>query len=333
MAAKKASSKKPATPVAKRYRISKPEHGSQDWLTVRFQNEKGEKRISASAAAAIFGLHRFVTPDKYAAELLNDTPPEPTPATWAMQRGNDLEPLCIRWHTERTGINWFTPEEMFAYDHPNGARLIATLDGFFEDGDTREVLEIKTYNRQWDGVLPDYWRIQGIQQALCANVDRIHWGVFDGSLQLHTHIQPVSQEEKDELVTKASEWLSAIDMGVTPPGVTWSFASVQERYPAPLAPDMLEVGETWAELVTQLRHVKTELASYKALEDELKAKLCELIGEHEGITINGNVAATWKGQTRSSFDQKSLKADHPELAEKYTKNIIVRTLLLKGDKS
>jgi len=46
-----------------RYRIAKPEHGSQDWLTLRFQDENGDKRISASAAAAIYGLHLFVTPD------------------------------------------------------------------------------------------------------------------------------------------------------------------------------------------------------------------------------------------------------------------------------
>ena len=320
----------PPRKTPRRYRVAKPEHGSQDWLTIRFQNEKGEKRISASAAAAIFGLHRFVAPEQYAAELLSETPPEPTPATWAMQRGNDLEPLCIQWHKERTGIDWSTPEEMFAYDHPAGARLISTLDGFWESGKQRKVLEIKTYNRHFDGVLPDYWRIQGIQQAVCADVNQIHWGVFDGTLQLHCMIQEVTDEEKTELVEKASEWLSAIDMGVTPPGVEWSFATIQQRYPEPLQDDLLEVGESFAELVAQLRHIKTEVVAYKQLEDELKAKLCELIGEHEGITINGAVAATWKGQSRTTFDTKALKTDHPELVEKYTKNITVRTLLLKG---
>ena len=47
-----------------RYRITKPEHGSQDWLNIRFMDENGDKRISASAAAAIYGLHRFVKADE-----------------------------------------------------------------------------------------------------------------------------------------------------------------------------------------------------------------------------------------------------------------------------
>lgn len=324
MAAKKATKK----PV--RYRITKPEHGEQEWLNVRFQDEQGRKRISASAAAAIYNLHRFVPSDQYAAELLSDTPPTPTPATWAMQRGNDLEPLCIKWHSEKSGINWSTPNEMFCFDDPRGARLISTLDGFFENKTTRAVLEIKTYNRHFDGHLPDYWRIQGIQQAICADVDEIHWGIFDGSLQLHMYRQQVTPEEKEEHITAASEWLSAIDMGVTPPGVHWSFQTIQQRYPEPTQPDMVEADGGWWEKIQQLRHVKTELKSYQELEDKLKAELCELIGDHEGLTIDGETVATWKGQARQSFDTKSLKADHPELAEKYTKTITVRTFLVKG---
>ena len=317
----------------KRYRLAKPEHGGQDWLNIRFRDENGNKRISASAAAAIYGLHRFVPPDKCAAELLSDIAPIPTEPTWAMKRGNDLEPICITWVSERLGIEFYTPEEMFCYDDPRGARLISTIDGFYEDGDTRKIVEIKTYNRPWDpGHFFDYWRIQGIQQAICADTDEITWGIFDGSHQLHIHVQEVSAAEKEEHIEKASEWLSAIDMGMTPPGVTWSFASIQERYPEPETDKLVEIGEEYKDLVSQLKHVKSELNSYKELEDKLKAQLCELIGPNDGATIGGNTIATWKGQARTSFDAKALKADHPELAEKYSKQITVRTLLLKGAK-
>ena len=317
-------------PTPNRYRLTKPEHGSQEWLTMRFMDSEGRKRISASAAAAIYNLHRFVPSDKYAAELLSDTPPVPTEPTWAMTRGNDLEPLCIKWANDRLGIEFITPEELFCYDDPQGARLISTLDGFYEDKNNRAVLEIKTYNRTWMGELPDYWRIQGIQQAICADVDVITWAVFDSSLSLHIHTQQVSDDEKQEHITKASEWLSAIDMGMTPPGVTWSFASIQERYPEPLEDDLVETDQSHMGAVQELREVRAQLKELEAREDELKAHLCELIGEHEGLSIGGTTVATWKGQSRSSFDSKSLKADHPNLAEKYTRNITVRTFLLKG---
>jgi predicted phage-related endonuclease len=194
------------------------------------------------------------------------------------------------------------------------------------------VLEIKTFNRPWDGELPDYWRIQGIQQAICADVDRILWGVFDSSLSMQYYTQEVSEEEKEEHITKASEWLAAIDMNMTPPGVTWSFETIAKRYTAPERGSMLEIGEQHAELVAQLKHVKNELKSYKELEDKLKADLCELIGNHDGVTINGDVVATWKGQTRSSFNTKLMQLEHPDIVDKYTNNITVRTLLLKGAK-
>ena len=42
--------------------IPKPTHGSQDWLNLRWANEKGEKRITASVAAAIHGEHKYTTP-------------------------------------------------------------------------------------------------------------------------------------------------------------------------------------------------------------------------------------------------------------------------------
>ena len=51
----------------KRYRITKNTHGGQDWLNDRFWDEQKRKRVSASAVAAIYGLHPFVPAEKYAA--------------------------------------------------------------------------------------------------------------------------------------------------------------------------------------------------------------------------------------------------------------------------
>lgn len=314
-----------------RYRISKPEHGGQDWLNIRFQDEQGRKRISASVAAAIYGLHRFVKPDQFAAELLSDTPPTPTEPTWAMKRGNDLEPTVITWVSERLGIPFTTPEEMFAYDDDRGARLISTIDGFYENGDERRIVEIKTYNRPWDpGNFFDYWRIQGVQQAICADTNEITWGVFDGAHELHIHVQEVSDAEKEEHIEKASEWLAAIDMGMTPPGVSWSFESIQGRYKEPIPDTTVELGTEYLDLIKQLKHVKSELKSYEELEDKLKAQICEMIGTADAATINGVTVATWKGQQRQSLDTKLFKSECPELAARYMRNITVRAFVLKG---
>ena len=315
-----------------RYRISKPTHGEQEWLSVRFWDEKKRKRVSASPAAAIYGLHPFVPQDRFAAELLGDTPPAPIAPTWAMTRGNDLEPLCIKWAIDRTGIPFETPEEMFAADTDSGARMIATLDGFYENGDDRKVLEIKTMSREWQSELPDYWRIQGIQQAICADVDLITWGVFDSTMSFYIYEQKVTDEEKDEHINAVAKWLTSIDLGMTPDGVAWSYETISTRYQTPVH-ESVEVPPTAVELVAQLKHVKRELKAYSEMEDKLKAALCELIGPYEVATVNGETVATWKGRTWQSLDIKAFKAQEPELAAKYSKPVTTRTLLLKGERA
>jgi len=314
-----------------RYRITKPTHGEQDWLDTRFWDKQKRKRLSASAVAAIYGLHPFVPMDKYAAEMLGDIPPAPIPPTWAMTRGNDLEPLCINWAIQRTGIQWITPEEMFACETDEGARMIATLDGFYENGDERKILEIKTMNREWSGEMPDYWRIQGIQQAICADVSHVTWGIFDASMTFHIYEQIISDGEIEEHCEKVAKWLTAIDLGMTPEGVHWSYETITARYQKP-APTSIELPHTAKELVAQLKHVKSELKSYGEIEDRLKAELCDLIGPNEVATVDGTIIATWKGKSWASLDIKSLKMNEPALTEKYSKQVTNRTLLLKGER-
>jgi predicted phage-related endonuclease len=94
----------------------------------------------------------------------------------------------------------------------------------------------------------------------------------------------------------------------------------------------VELPSTAAELVEQLKHVKKELKAYQEMEDRLKAELCDMIGANEYATVNGTIIATWKGRTWASLDIKALKALEPAIAEKYSKKVTNRTLLLKGER-
>jgi putative phage-type endonuclease len=303
--------------------IPKPTHGSAEWLRVRWADENGNRRVSASDAACIYDLHPFKTKEQYAAELLSATPPQPKPTNDAMERGNRLEPVMIEWVADKIGKPIKTPDVMF---HHN--RMIATLDGLTEDG---EIVEIKTTTRPWTGELPDYWRVQGIQQAICAGRNKVIWGIFDSSQTLHIYEQEVSSDEVVEHMAAVNKWLESIDLDMAPEGVRWSYSTVTGRYPEPTRPT-IEVGPKGKEILDTLRHVKSELKSYAELEDRLKAEFCELMEGAETATIDGKPVATWKPQTRSSFDSKAFKADNPELAKQYTKPTVIRMFTLKGEK-
>lgn len=312
-----------------RYRIHKEPHGSQAWLNQRYMDEQGNRRISASAAAAIYGLHPFVKKDHYAAEQLSGVAPTPITPNAAMETGNRLEDTIIQWAGDRLGVQFETPSELFCYDTDNGCHLISTLDGWNEE--TRHILEVKTTSREYSGTLPDYWRIQGITQYICADAKRVTWAVFDNTLRLTLVEQVITEEEVAEHIEAVTEWLNSIELGMTPSGVKWSYETIQTRYQRPVSRTVELPSET-ADLIQRLRHVRSELASYKQMEDELKAEVCELLGEADTAILNGVTVATWKGQKRESFDSKALRLAHPDLAKQFIKEVQTRTFLLKGEK-
>jgi predicted phage-related endonuclease len=312
-----------------RYRIHKEPHGSQAWLNQRYMDEQGNRRISASAAAAIYGLHPFVKKDHYAAEQLSGVAPTPITPNAAMETGNRLEDTIIQWAGDRLGVQFETPSELFCYDTDKGCHLISTLDGWNEE--TRHILEVKTTSREYSGTLPDYWRIQGITQYICADAKRVTWAVFDNTLRLTLVEQVITEEEVAEHIEAVTEWLNSIELGMTPSGVKWSYETMQTRYQRPVSRTVELPSET-ADLIQRLRHVRNELASYKQLEDELKAEVCELLGDADTAILNGVTVATWKGQKRESFDSKALRLAHPDLAKQFIKEVQTRTFLLKGEK-
>jgi predicted phage-related endonuclease len=292
-------------------------------------DEQGNRRISASAAAAIYGLHPFVKKDHYAAEQLSGVAPTPITPNAAMETGNRLEDTIIQWAGDRLGVDFETPKELFCYDTDKGCHLISTLDGWNEE--TRHILEVKTTSREYSGTLPDYWRIQGITQYICADAKRVTWAVFDNTLRLTLVEQVITEEEVAEHIEAVTEWLNSVELGMTPSGVRWSYETIQTRYQRPVSRSVELPSET-ADLIQRLRHVRSELASYKQMEDELKAEVCELLGEADTAILNGVTVATWKGQKRESFDSKALRLAHPDLAKQYIKEVHTRTFLLKGEK-
>lgn len=313
----------------KRYRITKAEHGSQAWLNQRYEDEQGNRRISASAAAAIYGQHPFVKADQYAAELLSGVAPVPTEPSWAMKRGNYLEPVIMEMASDRMGIPFVTPDELFCYDTESGAHLIATLDGWHEP--TKHILEIKSTTREWTGELPFYWRIQGVQQAICADADRVTWAVFDPSMELHLYEQTVTADEIVSHVEAVATWLNHIALGMDPPGITYTYETIATRYQES-SDEAVEFDDEVAELVERLRHVKAQSRDYKELEDQLKAELCQVLGHAQVGLVNGETVVTWKPRKRAYFDAKRFQLDNPELAGQYTRETTTRFLTLKGER-
>ena len=314
--------------------IPKPQHGSMEWLRIRHRDEDGRPVISASDAAAVHGEHRFKTRHQLFAEKQLPEPPVSI-TNAAMERGNRLEPTIRDWAADRLGVRLVEPRYMYAIENDT-APMIATLDAVDEYSyemrpDRPEVVvEIKTYNREWDGVLPRYWYWQGVQQALCANVDTITWAVFDATLSLHLYEQAVTEDEKLQHILAVQDFVFWLRMGEANPEWPATYDDIVSTYPE-ASSNTADISG-YAHLLSELKDVQFQKKELSTIEDELKAKIAGLLGDADTGLVDGTAMVTWKNQSRSSFDSKRFAADHPGLAEEYTKSSTFRVLRVKGEK-
>lgn len=314
------------------FTIPKPEHGSQEWLSVRWRNEQGLARIAASEAAAVHNDHGFMSSGDLALSKLADAPPQPIEQNKAMERGQRLEPFVLSWYKDMNGGDVATPEVMYCYEE-EGVRLIATLDAVKRVDGGFTPVEIKTINRRWTGDMPRYWYWQGVQQAICTGSDQVEWVIFDNNLELHTYTQVVTSDERQVHIEACRAFLKAIDAGEMPEGATFSYDDISQRHPEGDG-RTVELGQDWAETLEALAGVNAEIKQLKEAEDALKATLCQQLGDAEFGTIDGTLVVSWKTAKRTAFDQKRFEAEHPALAEKFKKTTTYRTfrVLSEGGK-
>lgn len=301
------------------YTFTKPTHGSKEWLAARWKNDDGLARISASNAAAVHNEHPFMSGAQLAIELLKEESPEVGTETRAMQRGNTLEEPIREWAGKLLGDTLTTPYIMYAYEE-DGVRLVATIDAV---NSNEEVFEIKTKRGRWNGQLPRYWYWQGVQQAICANVDSITWVVFDSDLDIQFHKQVVTSDEKQIHISACRNFLAAIDMGIIPDGAQATYEDLSSLYSGDGS--SVELNEEQAAMVTSYIAAQNYIKEMQKQADTLKASLCEVMKDSEYATVNGNMALTWRSAKRTTLDSKKFEAEHPALAAKYKKQTTYRT--------
>lgn len=307
-----------------RYTIDKPEHGSEEWLRVRWADAEGRKRISASVAGAIYNEHPYTSSADLAQELLSQTPPVPQPSTRDMERGNRMEPMLIKWAAESEGIDLVTPEQMYCYEDGT-CRMIATLDAIDKDGTPYEV---KTSRKRWDGELPRHWYWQGIHQAICAGADRIEWIIFDSSLDMYRHTQYVSSDETNAHIVEVSKFLASIDNLDIPENVIMSLTNVQDMYKKS-EPITVEINADDYALVSALADVKAQISALEKQEGELQAKIGMVLQNAEKALYDGTEVVTWKTVQRDTLDTKALGEAHPALVSKFRKITEYRQMKIK----
>lgn len=290
----------------------KAAHGSHEWLAARHRDVDGRARLTASVAGVLFGEHEFIKPADLALQMLRDEPPDEQTSE-AMYRGQVLEPALLEAWSHEHGAPVDRPEHMFCR-----GRWVANLDGVCWDKDAP--VEAKTMRDRFRGELLPYWRHQGVAQRWCfaGMPGWVSWVILDGDLRFHFAEQFVKQSEIDELLAAGAEWLSYVDLGMTPLGVELDAKQVATLNQGAEGTVELpaEAGD-WVDALIAARAMKKQ-----AEEEEKQAKdwLAQHLAGKDVGTIGGQVAVTWKEVAgRRGFDVKSFAAEYPELYEKFVR--------------
>jgi len=160
------------------YVIRRLVQGSLTWLDWR------RWAVTASDVAAIAGLSPFATREQVMQQKLLGVNPV---STYAMQRGNRLEPVARRRFEGLTRKD-FPPVCVEQIDE---RWIRASLDGLSSDG---EILELKAPNWQvhesaLGGVVPDYYGAQVQWQLLTTGLDVAHFA----TITEHSKFVPTEQ--------------------------------------------------------------------------------------------------------------------------------------------
>jgi len=129
----------------------------------------------------------------------------------------------------------------------------------------------------------------------------------------------------------ATFWLD-VQRG-TPPEIETYFPGDRDdlatAYPEPEPGTVVELGDEGAELVEELRALKDvhkrNAERIEATENALKAA----IGEREIATVDGDPVITWKAVTSRRVDLSRLKAEAPDVAERFTAPTTSRRFLVR----
>jgi hypothetical protein len=267
--------------------------------------------VTASVAAAVFGVHPYVTPYQLWAIKTGRLSPEPEEESEAMERGNLLEPVVVEMIRRRHPDWTVTYGNDRAYFRNPELRIGATPDAFVDRPDRygTTLCQIKTasesaFRDHWldpetGEIVPPTWiAVQAITEATltgcasaCVAVVVITWR---GTLQLHIVDVPIHLRLWKRLVDKVAEFWAMVDSGKEPdPDWSRDGAAVLDVYreSQPERRDLTGDPDIDATVERYLDAKATATAATRIL-DDLRPRIVRALGPAEvGETTRWEISA------------------------------------------
>lgn len=300
-----------------------------EWLAYR--SEKFV--IGGSNIGVILGLSDYCTPLQLWIEWRDRAE---KPIRDAQYRGRFMEDGIARWFTQQTGLKVVKRSAeiaVFRNDKYPDYVQVAPDREIFKEGTNlsgRPLLEIKDTARYVDfdeaDSIPSEWFLQCQFEAAVCERPGTYLAVNDGSKTLKSRLILPDPAYVDECIRTACEWVEKhIIGGVQPEPINGR--DVQLLHPES-EKGIIKVGDKAMQLYEQALIYKRNAAEMERKYDALKDQISAMFDSRDTLEANGKVIATYKSQGVKSFDIERFRAEHPDLAEEYTKKTQYRKLVI-----
>lgn len=296
----------------------------EEWLKLR------KSSIGGSDAAVILGLNPWRSQYTLWADKKGFI--APVPDNEAMRIGRDLEQYVAERFCEATGKK---------VKHRNAMLLHDDYD-FISANVDREVigenagLECKTTNAfaKSDfegGEVPLYYYCQCMHYMAVMGYEKMYLAVLVLGKAFYWFEIERNEEEIEALVNSEVDWWNRYILGDEVPEIDGSdstSATLRELYPESKQNSIALHLYGVEGLIEQYQQAQKKEKEYKDMVSECRNKIAALMGESNEAVLNG-YTITYKSQSKTSLDSKALKADMPEIYDRYKKTTTSRVLRIK----
>lgn len=296
-----------------------------EWLKLR------EAGIGSSEVATLLGVNPYETPYQLWLRKTGQLPPKEE--TQAMRMGHLLEPVVAELFHRETGLEVLRESEGdILYIDPVDDFLRASPDRIYLQADGRPaILECKSTRLPVERTdVPRAWYVQLQYQMMVSGIHAgsLAWLVNGREFDYCTY--GYSEVMEDMMRHFVGRFYRDNVLGRQEPELTTAGDAVLKHIRHTEGKTLVadaRLLNTWHEL----RDLREQI---KRLEEQADAKADAIklaLGDAEALTSGGETLVTWRaGRDRSTFDTKRFKAEHPDLAQAYTRHTPApRTFLVK----
>ena len=297
----------------------------EEWLTWR------RKGIGGSDVSSVLGINKWKSPlelwlDKtgQAEDIFTDSE--------VMMWGRIMEPVLRSHFQTVTGKR--VVEIHAIMQSPEYPFMLANVDGITEDNEGNPaILEVKTaseYKRsEWENNIPVYYQTQ-VQHYLCVTgLKTAYVAVLIGGNTFKVFEVNADTEVQKMLITAEADFWNKVVNGICPDidGTDASKEFLDRTYVGGNK-DVVELPDEAAEYIESYIKASVDEDNAKAKKQEAANHIKNLMKNHNKA-VCGKHTVTWTPVKSERLDNKALKADEPELYEKYLKSSTSRRFSIK----